>query len=328
MAKERKVTVIPPVPIFINRVAIYSRVSTSSTEQLNSLINQISYLTRLISGKLNWRLVDIYFDVQSGGSTKNRSEFQRMIADCEAKKIDIIVTKSVSRFGRNTIDTLNTINKLRKWNVDVYFENEELHTFDSQSELIISILETVAQQENVERSQNIRWGMCRKIESGESQLLRRKCYGYTLDEDNKLQISESEAVVVRLIFDLYMQGFSIIGIMRELERKSIKSPTGKDSWSKRTIELLLSNEKYTGEVIVFKTYNDGFIDTKRRINMGEKTRYIASDCNPVIITKEQFEEVQNEKLRRSNVVKSKDGNQRKSTKYSSKQKQDDSSTKQ
>ena len=319
MNAERKVTVIPPIYRFNYRVAIYCRVSTLNVEQLNSMSNQISYLTKLVSAKLDWKLVDIYADFQSGCSINKRGEFQRMLSDCEAKKIDIIITKSVSRFGRNTIDALNAISKLRACGVDVFFENENLHTSDRQSEFLITMLEAAAQQENADRSHNIRWGITRKVESGNSQLLKRKCYGYSLGEDNELQINEYEADVVRSIYDMYLNGNSIIGIVRELGQRTIKSPTGKDSWSKRTIDMILSNEKYTGDVKVFKTYNAGFLNAKRRKNMGERDQYLATECNPAIISKEQFAKVQEEKQRRSNVVKDKDGSKRKPTKYSSRQ---------
>ena len=318
MPENRKVTTIPPTPKFISRVGLYCRVSTKSEEQLNSLSNQISYLTRLIAARLGWQLVDIYIDIKPGSNTSSRNEFQRMMDDCQAGKLDVVVTKSVSRFGRNTVETLHALNKMRSWNIDVYFENEELHTKDGQSTFIISVLEGIAQEENTNRSQNISWGILRKVENGNAQILRRKCYGYYQDEESNLQIQEDEAVVVRSVFDMYLQGASIVGIVRELEKHGVKSPTGKDRWCKRTIETMLSNEKYTGNVVVFKSYNFGFPDRKRRSNKGEKDMYIAIDSNPEIISKAHFEKVQEEKARRSNVIRNESGSVRKKTHYSTK----------
>lgn len=316
MDQNRKITVIRPILRLTKRVAIYCRVSTISQEQLNSLSNQISYLTRLVAGTLGWYLLDIYIDIKSGGDITDRPEFQRMMQDCQAGKYDIIVTKSISRFGRNTAITIDAINKLRNSNVDVYFENENIHTSDSKNTIVLTLIEAAAQEENVSRSKNINWGINQKVKKGESQLFRRKCYGYYQENDDDLQIMEEEAKIVRSVFDMYMNGFSIIGIVREIERCGVKSPTGKDTWCKRSIETMLSNEKYTGDVVLFKTYNAGFPDKKRRINKGAKTQYLAVNCNPAIISKELFEKVQEEKLRRSN--KADNAGARKSSHYSSK----------
>lgn len=318
MSNERNVTVIPPSTKMMYRVAIYCRVSTRSQEQLDSLANQISYLTQLTAAKVNWRLIDIYIDIKSGSNTTNRSEFQRMIHDSENGKIDIILTKSISRFGRNSTISLKTINTLRSCNVDVYFENEEIHTKDEKNTFLISLLEGVAQEESLNRSKNISWGILRKVESGDAQLLRRKCYGYYHDNEGNLQIQKDEAQIVQQIFDMYLNGASIIGIIKQLEHHAIVSPTGKTKWSKRTIENLLSNEKYTGNVIAYKTYNEGFPESKRYTNKGEKDKFVAIGCNPAIIPEDIFNKVQDEKTKRSNIIRNEAGVKRKSTHYSSK----------
>jgi DNA invertase Pin-like site-specific DNA recombinase len=216
----------------------------------------------MVSGKLGWQLTDIYLDVRSGTDAASRSEFQRMLRDCRANKLDIVFTKSISRFGRNTVETLSAINELRNCNVEVIFDQEELRTNDPGSQLLISILEGVAQEESEARSKSIRWGIIRKAEDGTSSLYKRKCYGYCAGENGELQINESEASVVRSVFDMYLQGKSIIGIKRELESRGIKSPTGNDAWCKRSIDVMLSNEKYSGDVIVFKTFNSGYPNSK------------------------------------------------------------------
>jgi DNA invertase Pin-like site-specific DNA recombinase len=315
---QPKVTVIPPAPQFTTHVAIYCRVSTSSQEQMNSLVNQISRLTQFVNRHPNWRLVDIYIDIQSGKNIAARTEFQRMMDDCSQKKIDRIITKSVSRFGRNTVETLDAINKLRSLNIDVYFESEDMHSLEGKNAFMISILEGVAQEESAARSENIKWGMLRGIQNGESKMFNRKCYGYVQDKDGNLVIQEDEAEVVKLIFDLYLSGYSINAIRGELQNKQIKSPTGQDVWSKRTVDTMLKNEKYTGDVLVMKTYSEKFPKSTRKVNKGERDQFIALGTHPAIITKEIFEKVIATREARSNIINGEKGSSRKSTRYSMK----------
>jgi len=243
------------------------------------------------------------------GRGSKRKEFMRILEDCQAKNIEIVITKNISRFGRNTVEVLESLHKLREYGVRVIFEQEGLDTADTDSELMISIIESIAQAENESRSENIQWGYRRHAAQGTSKLYNRKCYGYENDSDGELIIKKNEAKNVRLIFELYLRGFSIIGIKRELEKRGIKTPTGKEKWSKRTIDVMLSNEKYIGVV--------------RLLNAGEyHEHYISENNHPAIISKEQFEAVQEEKKKRSNVVKDENGNRRKSKKYSSKRDND------
>jgi DNA invertase Pin-like site-specific DNA recombinase len=230
-----------------------------------------------------------------------------MLDDCKNKKLDIIITKSVSRFGRDTVDTLEALKVLRESNVRVVFEQENLDTKDVESLLMISIIESLAQAENESRSDNIKWGIKQKAAQGTSKLYDRKCYGYDHDENGKLIINEEQAAVVRKIFNWYLGGLSINGIIKELEKQTIKSPTGKDRWNKRSLEVMLSNEKYKGVVRLFDNKSD--------------VQYLSSDNHPAIITEEIFTAVQKAKADRSNVVVDENGQQvRKSTKYSSKKK--------
>ena len=232
-----------------------------------------------------------------------------MLEDCQAKNIEIVITKNISRFGRDTVEVLESLNKLKEHGVRVIFEQEGLDTADTDSEMMISIIESIAQAENESRSENIKWGYRRRAAQGTSKLYNRKCYGYENDIDGELIIKEDEAKNVRLTFELYLCGFSIIGIKRELEKRGIKTPTGKENWSKRTIDVMLSNEKYIGVV--------------RLLNAGEhQEHYVSENNNPAIISKEQFEAVQEEKKKRSNVVKGKNGVKRKDKKYSSKRRID------
>ncbi len=246
-------------------------------------------------------------DIATSKTGSSRKEFTRMLNDCGSNKLDIILTKSISRFGRDTVEILDALNQLKLLGVRVIFEQEELDTANTDSSLIISIIECIAQAENESRSENIKWGIKHRAASGTSKLYDRKCYGYGHDAEGKLIIDEETAENVRLIYDLYLQGQSVIGIIRELEKRKIASPTGKEKWCKRTIDVMLSNEKYTGNVRLLKSGKS-------------EVHYLASDNNPAIISSETFEAVQIEKARRSNVVKNENGWQRKSEKYSSKRK--------
>lgn len=304
---EKKVHYVPAIPRWgeKKKVGIYCRVSTNDMEQLNSLKAQISALTRMVSNVEQWRLVDVYIDIASAKTKSVRKDFARMIEDCKAKKTDIIITKSLSRFGRDTVDTLESLKELRDAGVRVIFEQESLDTAETDSDLMISIVESFAQAENESRSDSIRWGIKQRAANGTSKLYDRKCYGYAHDKEGKLIINEEEAKVVRQIFSWYLGGKSILGILKELESHRIKSPTGKDKWCKRTIDVMLSNEKYTGNVRLLDSVT------------GE-VEYLAQENNPSIISDKDFKAVQDEKTRRSNVMEDEHGSRRKGKKYSSK----------
>lgn len=319
MNNERKITrIYNPLKMFYVNIAVYCRVSTTHEKQKESLNNQIEYYKSMISRRLDWKLVDFYIDIQSGKNSTDRPEFQRMLKDCRNKKIDLIITKSVSRFGRNTADTHDTINNLRSLGIDVLFEIEDIRISETNKEFLLTVIEAVAQAESESRSQNIKWGIKRHLEKGTSKLYNRKCYGYINDTSGNIIINEPEAKVVKNIFNLYLCGYSTLGIIKELKNEGLKSPTGKEQWAKRTIETILSNEKYIGNVLVGKTYSNDFPDNERKINKGESTKYLISDSHPPIITLEQFERVQAEKLRRSNIQKDGFEIKRKTSHYSMK----------
>jgi len=306
MTENKRIEYIPAKPPKREqRVGIYARVSTNSAEQLQSLTAQVSHLTRVTAANKKWLLVDVYMDIASSKTGSSRKEFARMLKDCQSNDLDIIFTKSISRFGRDTVEVLDALNQLKLFSVRVIFEQEELDTANIDSSLMISIIESIAQAENESRSDNIKWGIKQRAASGTSKLYNRKCYGYTNASDGSLIIKKSEEEIVKMIFDLYLQGNSVIGIVSDLERSGIKSPTGKDKWCKRTIDVMLSNEKYAGNV---RLLDDGKHDQ----------HYLARDNNPVIISKEIFQAVQIEKHHRSNIAKGENGNRRKSERYSSK----------
>ncbi|MBS6924162.1 MAG: recombinase family protein [Lachnospiraceae bacterium] len=306
MDNYKKVHFIPPKPQKQDkRIGIYCRVSTNSSEQLQSLAAQVSHLTKITAATPQWLLADVYMDISTSKTGSSRKEFNRMLDDCTSHKLDIIFTKSISRFGRDTVETIEALGKLKSAGVRVIFEQEELDTANTDSDLMISIIESFAQAENESRSENIKWGIKQGAASGTSKLYDRKCYGYKHDEEGKLIIDEETAKNVKIIFDLYLNGQSVLGIIKELEKRKIPSPTGKEKWCKRTIDVMLSNEKYTGDVRLLKTGKN-------------EVHYLATDNNPAIISKETFEAVQLERVRRSNVVVEVDGKLRKNKKYSSK----------
>ena len=306
MDNLKKVHFIPPIPQKRDkRIGIYCRVSTNSSEQLQSLAAQVSHLTKITAATPQWLLADVYIDISTSKTGSSRKEFNRMLDDCTSHKLDIIFTKSISRFGRDTVETIEALSKLKNVGVRVIFEQEELDTANTDSDLMISIIESFSQAENESRSENIKWGIKQGAASGTSKLYDRKCYGYKHNEEGKLIIDEETAKNVKIIFDLYLNGQSVLGIIKELEKRKISSPTGKKKWCKRTIDVMLSNEKYTGDVRLLKTGKS-------------EIHYLSTDNNPAIISKETFEAVQIEKGRRSNIIRNNNDIQRKSKKYSSK----------
>lgn len=289
------------------KVGIYCRVSTNEKEQLYSLAAQISALTRAVAHVSQWRLADVFIDIVSAKGELPRREFERLIRECEAHNISIVRTKSISRFGRDTVETLSAINRLKAAGVRIIFEQENLDTEEVDSNLMISVMESLAQAENESRSGNIRLGLAMRAANGTSGLYKRKLYGYTKDKDGELVIDDEQAKVVRDIFRWYLDGASVLGIIKKLSNAGIPSPTGKGTWSKRSIEKMLENEKYTGTVTLLDSATQEY-------------RYQMKDCHPPIITESEFRAVQEEKKKRSNIVIGNDGKHRSSRKYSSKKK--------
>lgn len=289
------------------KVGIYCRVSTTEKEQLYSLAEQISALTRAIANVSQWRLADVFIDVASAKGEIPRREFERLMRECEAHNISVVLTKSISRFGRDTVETLTAINKLKAVGVRVIFEQENLDTDEVDSDLMISVMESFAQAENESRSENIRMGLAMRAANGTSGLYKRKLYGYKKNIDGELVIDEEQAKNVRDIFRWYLDGASVLGIIKKLYDAGILSPTGKEKWNKRTIETMLSNEKYTGTVTLLDSATQEYA-------------YQMKECIPPIITESEFRAVQEEKKNRSNIVTDDEGTHRSSKKYSSKKK--------
>ncbi len=283
---------------------------------MSSLAQQASFFVQLVSKRNDWQLVDIYIDTKSGETAEHRSEFQRMMDDCQNGKLDVILTKSISRFGRNTEDAIKALRLLKATGVSVIFDAEKLDTASSDSELMVTILSAYAEAENDNRRRNQYWAIIKRLEDGTSSMYNRVCYGYKKGEDGELLIQQQEAAIVQEIFKMYLSGYSIVGIQKELERKGVASPSGKAKWCKRSLDTMLSNEKYIGDAVVFKTY------TKKNVRIqntdGSHDRYVISGNHPAIISAEMFKAVQEEKKRRSNIEKDATGVRRKGRKYSSK----------
>lgn len=287
-------------------VGVYARVSTNRKEQLDSLAVQVSGLTRLAASHMTWFVADIFLDVASAKVGSSRNEFNRMIEECEKGNIDIILTKSVSRFGRDTKEGLEAIRKLKACGTRIIFEADKIDTETVDDELLISVVQACSQAENDWRSENIRFGLKHRAEDGTSGLYSRVCYGYKKDKHGMLIIDEEQAKVVRAIFDWYLEGLSVVGIIERLKSKGVKSPKGKDSWSKRAVESTLTRRKYTGDVAIADSG-------------GSDRQYLYSDHHSGIISKEKFEAVELEMAARSNVEVGEDGTiVRKKKKYSSK----------
>lgn len=284
------------------RVAAYARVSTNKESQQTSYEAQIRYYTNYIESRTDWSFVGVYAEEGvSGTSIHKRSEFLRMVSDAIDGKIDLIITKSVSRFARNTVDSLNAIRKLKEYGVECYFEKENIWTFDSKGELLITIMSSLAQEESRSISENTRWGMRKAFQDGKVFIPFSHFLGYDRGPNGELVVNFEQAKVVRLIYDLFLQGMTFYGIAKELTRRQIPTPYGKQIWRERTVKNILQNEKYRGDALLQKKYSKDFLDHKMRKNTGEVPQYYIVGNHEAIIEPEIFDAVQNEIKRREEI---------------------------
>lgn len=239
----------------------------------------------------------IYAERASGTQLKKRTEFMKMIKACRQGKIDLILTKSMSRFGRNTLDTLKTLYELFSLGVKVYFEKENLNNYDKEMQTMMEIYVGFAQEESKSMSDNIKWGIRERMREGKVFINCTRFLGYTKDKNGKLVVVESEAVIVRKIFELYLNGFGVRKIKKYLEENGIKTVTGKDVWSTSTIDRILSNEKYVGDVLMQKSFTEDFLTGKRKKNEGELAMYFIENDHEAIISRDVFATVQEMKNR-------------------------------
>jgi site-specific DNA recombinase len=293
------------------RVAAYCRVSTDSDEQATSYESQIEHYTSYINGHPDWELAGIYADDGiSGTNTKKREEFNRMIDDCMAGHIDMVITKSISRFARNTLDCLKYIRQLKDKNIPVYFEKENINSMDSKGEVMLTIMASLAQQESQSLSQNVKLGLQYRYQQGEIQVNCARFLGYTKDENKHLVIVPEEAEIVKRIYREYLEGASMLKIARGLEADGILNGAGREKWHTSNINQILRNEKYIGDALLQKTYTVDFLTKKRVKNNGIVPQYYVENSHEAIIPREIFMQVQEELVRRRCVHLSKNGKKR------------------
>ena len=282
------------------KVAAYARVSTDHEEQQSSYEAQVSYYTSYINGRDDWEFVKVYADEGiSGCSTKGRLGFQTMVEDALAGKINLIITKSVSRFARNTVDSLSTIRKLKEHNVECYFEKENIWTFDPKCELLLSIVSSISQEESRSISENVTWGHRKRMADGKVIMPFGRFLGYDRGEDGRPVVNESEAETVREIYRLYLSGSTPYKIAQLLTSKNIPTPAGKEKWVPSTVRSILTNEKYKGDALLQKTFTTDYLSKKVKKNSGQIPQYYVEESHPAIIPPEIYEAVQAEIERRS-----------------------------
>ena len=304
---ERKIIVIPAKPQTAVqeaqrslRVAAYCRVSTEEEEQQSSYEAQCSYYTEKIMTTPGWTMVDIYADEGiSGTSTKNRDDFNRMIRHCRKGKIDLILTKSISRFARNTVDCLNYIRALKAMGIGICFEKENIDTMSMDSELIVTFMGAFAQSESESMSKNISWGKRKAMKDGKVTVNFNKLYGYRQEKDQPPEIIPEHAEVIQAIVKDYLRGASMRNIQERLFQEDIPSPSGEMEWKISAIRSILTNEKYCGDVLMQKTFVQDCISKKVVKNTGQLPMYLVQDNHPAIITREQYQAVQAEMSRRN-----------------------------
>ena len=286
------------------RVAAYCRVSTDSEEQLNSYEAQKSYYTQKIADSPDWEMAGIYADEGiSGTSMKKRTEFKKMITACKRGHIDLIITKSLSRFARNTVDCLETVRLLKANGIGVYFEKENINTLTESSEFLITLFSGFAQAESESLSKNIAWGKQKSAEAGKVDFQYKKMLGYRKGVDGQPEIVPEEAEIIRRIYRRYLAGCSLGQIKQELEQDNIPTAQKVERWSSAVIHNILTNEKYMGDALLQKTYITDCISKKVKKNMGERPMYYVENNHPAIIPRETFDQVQKEMTRRSSKRK-------------------------
>lgn len=301
-------------------MAAYCRVSTKQDEQLNSYEVQKQYYTEKIRNEPKWCLAGIYADKGiTGTSTKNRDAFNKMIRDCKRGKIDRIITKSISRFARNTVDCLKYVRLLKELHIDIYFEEQGIHSIDPGAEFYITIYGSIAQSESENISANVRWGKDQSAKEGKVSFAYKNFLGYRKGKDGKPEIVPEEAETVKLIYDEFLKGNSLGNIANDLTSRKILTPGKKEKWASSTVRSILSNEKYIGDALINKTYVVDCISKKVKSNNGELPKYYVENNHPAIIDRNTFNRVQEELARRASKRKVKFvGTKTQQGKYSSK----------
>ena len=310
---KRQVQVIQPTisagfmqstlaPVIKKRVAAYARVSTEHEEQQTSYEAQVDYYTKKIKERTDWIFVEVYTDKGiTGTNTKRREGFNRMVQDALDGKIDLILTKSVSRFARNTVDTLTTIRKLKERGVAVYFEEQSINTMDGKGELLITIMSSIAQEESRSISDNVTWGQRKRFADGKVSVGYKHFLGYEKGEDGLPQIVEEEAKVVRYIYREFLLGKTGSHIAKTLTQAGIPTPAGKTEWQASTVMSILQNEKYKGAALLQKQFTIDFLEKKMKVNEGEVPQYYIEHSHEPIIDPVDHDRVQLEIGRRKGL---------------------------
>ncbi|HEL2361553.1 recombinase family protein [Streptococcus suis] len=275
------------------RVAGYARVSTDHEDQATSYESQMRYYSEYINGRDDWEFVKMYSDEGiSGTNTKLRTGFKAMVEDALNGKIDLIITKSVSRFARNTVDSLTTVRQLKEVGVEIYFEKENIWTLDSKGELLITIMSSLAQEESRSISENVTWGLRKQFAEGKVHFPYTNVLGFKAGEDGAIVVDQDEAKTVRYIFQQALIGKSPYHIAKDLTEQGVPSPSGKSHWNATTIKRMLRNEKYKGDALLQKTYTIDFLTKKKNINRGELPQYYVENNHEAIVDRETFDAVQ------------------------------------
>ncbi|KLU65747.1 transposon gamma-delta resolvase [Desulfosporosinus acididurans] len=313
----KKIRTIEKAPIFNKplqklRVCAYVRVSTNQAEQQESFFAQVQHYTSYINSNPEWSFTGIYSDQGiSGKNAAKRPEFMRMVQDAENKKFDLIITKSISRFARNTTDCLETVRKLKLLGIAVHFEKEAINTLTAESELMLSILSSVAEEELASISQNMHWSNQRRFKKGKFSVTTKRFLGYDKHKNGQLVINEEQAAIVRRIFKDYLSGLGAFRIARGLEADEIINISGNVKWAESSILDILKNEKYCGDARLQKTITTALYNRKR--NYGEAPMYYVKDSHPAIISRDDFEKVQELMGARAKAKGNKEGDREKYT---------------
>ena len=286
------------------KVAGYGRVSTDTEEQATSYAAQVDYYTRYIKSNPEWEFVGMYTDEGiTATNTNHRDGFNQMVEDALAGKIDLIITKSISRFARNTVDSLTTVRKLKEKGVEIYFEKENIWTLDAKGELLITIMSSLAQEESRSISENTTWGKRKSFADGKASVGFKTFLGYDRGTNGEFVINEEQAVTVRYIYKRFLEGFTPYHIAKELTDMGVKTPAGKDKWYQSSVMSILQNEKYKGDALLQKCFTKDFITHKRVVNNGEVPQYYVEGHHEGIVTSDQYEQVQAEILKRKGMQK-------------------------
>lgn len=296
------------------KVCAYVRVSTFTSSQGESFENQSSYYERILSENPEYEYIGIFADRGLTGTKTNREEYNKMLELARNDGLDVIFTKSISRFARNTVDLLEVVREMKLIGVEIRFEEEGINTLSGDGELMLAVLSSFAQEESKSVSENVKWMFRKKFEQGQLQLNTKRFLGYDFDEYGDLVINSKEAEIVEYIFKEYLGGKGVFTIAKELNKKGTKTVTG-GKWYDNTVLGIIKNEKYKGDAMLQKTYTTDHLTKKKKINRGEVDSFYVVDNHPAIITKEDWEQVQNEIKKRAEAKGNFKGKNKNNSRY-------------